>query len=168
MQGPETPGVWWAFLCHATRSCWRLVQASSLAWYQWAKQHLAIRCSPGSWKEGWKDLFFFPHEEPSSIHCISIHNCFVNPQMSGMMQIKLDSRIPRQIPWDAFQICAFYLRISAEKWVRVNLWWCYMTWTSNEGLKLMRHMGMSYFVRDGCQEVLENYMLLWTPKLFQS
>ena len=29
----------------------------------------------------------------------------------------------------------------------------------NEGLKLMRHMGMSYFVRDGCQEVLENHYI---------
>lgn len=38
-----------------------------------------------------------------------------------------------------------------------ELWWCHVTWTSNEGLKLMRHMGMSYIVQDGCQEVLENY-----------
>ena len=108
MQGPETPGVWWAFLCHATRSCWRLVQASSLAWYQWAKQHLAIRCSPGSWKEGWKDLVFFSHEEPSSIHCISIHNCFVNPQMSGMMQIKLEFKNPSPNSMRCFSnLCIF-------------------------------------------------------------
>ena len=114
MQGPGPPGVWWAFLCHATRSCWRLVQASSLAWFHRLNRAFGESMLPRKLdgRLSWLS-FFSPHDDmSSSIHCISIWFLSKSPNVRRFLQIKWDSFLSPNFPGDAFQICAFFLRIS--------------------------------------------------------